>query len=116
MVMSSWKDAFISSMSSRKVAEFVRVPSYGCLKDVPVNEITVSEDRAIERVWSVGGNKGWYFATFLWAIRGSIDRVAGGVGLCRCRINPDDIHPGDALDFWRVIVADKTTRRLLLYA
>lgn len=116
MVMSSWKDAFISSMSSRKVAEFVRVPSYGCFKDVRVNEIAVSENKALERVWSVGGQKGWYYATFLWAIRGSIDRIAGGVGLRRGRTNPDEIHPGDALDFWRVIVADKTLKRLLLYA
>lgn len=116
MVLSSWKDAFISSMSTQKVTEFVRVPSYGCYKDVQVFDLAVSEEKALDRVWSVGGEKGWYYATFLWAIRGFIDRFAGGVGLRRGRTNPDDIHTGDALDFWRVIIADKETMRLLLYA
>ena len=116
MVLSSWKDAFISSMSTQKVTEFVRVPSYGCYKDVQVFDLAGSEEKALERVWSVGGEKGWYYATFLWAIRGFIDRFAGGVGLRRGRTNPDDIHTGDALDFWRVIVADKENMRLLLYA
>lgn len=116
MVLSSWKDAFISSMSTQKVTEFVRVPSYGCFKDVQVFDLSGSEKEALERVWSVGGERGWYYATFLWAIRGFIDRFAGGVGLRRGRTNPDDLHAGDALDFWRVVVADKQTKRLLLYA
>ena len=116
MVLSSWKDAFISSMSTQKVTEFVRVPSYGCFKDVQVFDLSGSEKEALDRVWSVGGEKGWYYATFLWAIRGFIDRFAGGVGLRRGRTNPDDLHAGDALDFWRVVVADKKSMRLLLYA
>ncbi len=116
MVLSSWKDAFISSMSTQKVTEFVRVPSYGCFKDVQVFDLSGSEKEALDRVWSVGGEKGWYYATFLWAIRGFIDRFAGGVGLRRGRTNPDDLHAGDALDFWRVVVADKQSMRLLLYA
>ena len=116
MVLSSWKDAFISSMPSRKVTEFVRVPSYGCFKDVRINDLAGNEEKALERIWSVGGERGWYYATFLWAIRGTIDRIAGGVGLRRGRTNPDDIHTGDALDFWRVVVADKAQKRLLLYA
>lgn len=116
MVMSSWKDAFISSMPAKKVSEFVRVPSYGCFKDVRIFDLAISEEKALERIWSVGGEKGWYYATFLWAIRGFIDRFAGGVGLRRGRTNPDNINPGDALDFWRVIVADKSSKRLLLYA
>ncbi|MCF8337993.1 MAG: DUF2867 domain-containing protein, partial [Bacteroidales bacterium] len=116
MVLSSWKDAFISSMPSQKVTEFVRVPSHGCFKDVRINDLAGSEEKALERIWSVGGERGWYYATFLWAIRGTIDRIAGGVGLRRGRTNPDDIHTGDALDFWRVVVADKAQKRLLLYA
>lgn len=116
MVLSSWKDAFISSMPSRKVTEFVRVPSYGCFKDVRINDLAGNEEKTLERIWSVGGERGWYYATFLWAIRGTIDRIAGGVGLRRGRTNPDEIHTGDALDFWRVVVADKAQKRLLLYA
>jgi hypothetical protein len=36
--------------------------------------------------------------------------------LNRGRRDSDDLHMGDALDFWRVIVADKKKYRLLLYA
>ena len=34
----------------------------------------------------------------------------------RGRRSATDIFPGDALDFWRVLLADKNQKRLLLYA
>ena len=49
-------------------------------------------------------------------IRGYIDKLFGGVGLRRGRTNMTQISPGDALDFWRVIYANKHEGRLLLYA
>jgi hypothetical protein len=36
--------------------------------------------------------------------------------LRRGRTHPDKIYEGDALDFWRVILADKERKRLLLFA
>ena len=45
-----------------------------------------------------------------------MDKMFGGVGLRRGRTNPSTINSGDTLDFWRVLVADKAERRLLLYA
>ena len=42
--------------------------------------------------------------------------MAGGVGLRRGRKSPTEIYSGDALDFWRVLLADKKEKRLLLYA
>jgi uncharacterized protein YbjT (DUF2867 family) len=50
----------------------------------------------------LGGSNGWYFANFLWRIRGALDLLVGGVGLRRGRGNPDNLAVGDALDFWRV--------------
>ncbi|HET7720848.1 MAG TPA: DUF2867 domain-containing protein, partial [Acidimicrobiales bacterium] len=38
----------------------------------------------------------------LWQVRGLVDRAVGGIGLRRGRRHPDDLRPGDALDFWRV--------------
>ena len=64
----------------------------------------------------IGGKTGWYGADPLWSIRGLIDRALGGSGLRRGRTNQNEIHTGDALDFWRVLVADKKSMRLLLYA
>jgi len=49
-------------------------------------------------------------------LRGLLDKLTGGVGLNRGRTHSHDIEPGDALDFWRVLVAEKEKRRLLLYA
>jgi hypothetical protein len=42
-----------------------------------------------------------------WAFRGWLDKVVGGVGLRRGRKHPDEIHPGEALDFWRVETVEK---------
>jgi hypothetical protein len=70
----------------------------------------------LNNVWSIGGAKGWYYANRLWRIRGFLDKLVGGVGLRRGRTNVNTIDPGDALDFWRVLIADKAQKRLLLYA
>ncbi|MFD5462852.1 SDR family oxidoreductase [Kitasatospora sp. NPDC127059] len=53
-------------------------------------------------VEGVGGENGWYSVPFAWALRGTVDRLAGGVGLRRGRRDPDRLRVGDALDFWRV--------------
>jgi hypothetical protein len=45
-----------------------------------------------------------------------MDKIVGGVGLRRGRKDPNEIKPGESLDFWRVIYADKQDKRLLLYA
>lgn len=50
----------------------------------------------------IGGRRGWYHSNILWRMRGSLDRLVGGVGMRRGRRHPNDLRPGDALDFWRV--------------
>jgi uncharacterized protein YbjT (DUF2867 family) len=50
----------------------------------------------------VGGERGWYSFPLAWAVRGWLDKLAGGVGLRRGRRHPDRLQEGDALDFWRV--------------
>ena len=50
----------------------------------------------------VGGEQGWYFANFLWRLRGTIDLLLGGVGMRRGRRDPQTLRAGEALDFWRV--------------
>lgn len=53
-------------------------------------------------VSGIGGARGWYVADRLWQVRGLVDRAVGGIGLRRGRRHPDELRPGDALDFWRV--------------
>jgi len=116
MVVSSWKDSLISSSPENTLYEHLTVPVNGCYVDKREIEILVNENKVIENIWSIGGESGWYYADWLWHVRGFIDKLFGGVGLRRGRTNPNSINIGDALDFWRVLVADKTIKRLLLYA
>ncbi len=55
-----------------------------------------------EAVESIGGENGWYSFPLAWALRGFLDRIAGGVGLRRGRRDPNRLVVGDAVDFWRV--------------
>lgn len=73
-------------------------------------------EAALENIFSIGGKHGWYYADWLWSIRGALDKLVGGTGLQRGRKNADTIQAGETLDFWRVLVADKANKRLLLYA
>jgi hypothetical protein len=64
---------------------------------------TSADPAAVYRTFGgIGGDRGWYFADALWQARGLLDRLVGGVGMRRGRRNPDELRPGDALDFWRV--------------
>lgn len=116
-VLSSWIDAASSSGTQIKDPDAYReVPHYGCFKDRKTVPLEISETEALNNVWSIGGERGYYYATFLWKIRGYMDKLVGGIGLRRGRRSPSEINPGDALDFWRVLSADKSEKRLLLYA
>ncbi len=114
-IVSSWKDSFISGSLEHMAHEYVNVPSYGCYKDHKEREIS-DASKVINKVWSIGGNTGWYYGTFWWRLRGYMDKFFGGIGLRRGRTNPHELKVGDALDFWRVIYADKEKKKLLLYA
>ncbi len=59
--------------------------------------------QAVFRVFSaLGGSRGWLAMDWAWKLRGWLDRLAGGVGMRRGRRHPQELRPGDAVDFWRV--------------
>jgi uncharacterized protein YbjT (DUF2867 family) len=114
-VPSSWKDALTSNTLNDGISHYAEVPVNGCYFDyrkLHVNDI----EMVLNKIWSIGGSNGWYYADWLWGIRGFIDKLFGGVGLRRGRKNQTEIYPGEALDFWRVLIADRKEKRLLLYA
>ena len=115
-VISGWKDSFASSGAKLALMNSVNVPTHGCFTDVRVRTVAGRTAAVWERVWNIGGDTGWYYGNWLWALRGLLDKLVGGVGLNRGRTHLNDIEAGDALDFWRVLVADKNARRLLLFA
>lgn len=114
-IYSSWKDSYSSSGIHFNISEFIQVPDFGSFKDKRSMKI---EDRAacIDNIWKIGGQTGWYYGNWLWKIRGTLDKFVGGVGLRRGRTNKSSISTGDALDFWRVLYANKEEGRLLLFA
>lgn len=117
LVISSWKDALVTSSSVGSLSQYVNVPTYGCFMDKKQIEIRNNTPEAVwANIMSIGGFRGWYYANWLWKLRGYLDKLVGGIGLRRGRTHPDRVHPGDALDFWRVLVADEEKKRLLLYA
>jgi hypothetical protein len=73
-------------------------------------------ENAMEKIWAIGGKTGWYYGNWLWEIRGLIDQLFGGVGMRRGRKSETEITAGDAIDFWRVLLASKEEKRLLLFA
>jgi len=76
--------------------------------------IEASAQDVWERIQTIGGETGWYFADFLWRVRGAMDRMVGGVGLRRGRRDAFDLMIGDALDFWRVLDMDAPSNLKLL--
>ena len=93
----------------------VLAPESFPLRDEKRFEAGVPGPTLYDKVRRIGGDVGWYYADFLWEIRGWMDRAIGGVGLRRGRRDPASVRIGDAIDFWRVedVVPG---RRLLLHA
>lgn len=114
-ITSSWKDAMASGVLKDGLSAAITVPTHGCMKEIRKKKIT-DREKTIDNIWKIGGENGWYQGNWLWELRGFLDKLLGGVGLRRGRTSPDKLHPGDALDFWRVLLADKKQKRLLLYA
>jgi hypothetical protein len=115
-VVSSWKDSYISSgYLKNHEHDFVNVPNFGCFKDIKKREVKDSSNTLLN-IWKIGGENGWYYGNILWKVRGFLDKVFGGIGIRRGRRHPTELINGDALDFWRVIYADKKNQKLLLYA
>jgi uncharacterized protein YbjT (DUF2867 family) len=85
------------------------------LVDSRVARVRATAAEAFAPIRRIGGESGWYYANFLWRLRGFADLLVGGVGVRRGRRHPEVLAVGDALDFWRV-EAWEPDRRLRLAA
>lgn len=99
IAQSRWYDAFSSGGEGRNWAG-VRFGNR--LVDSRTRDVDVSPAQAFAPIRRLGGETGWYAHDWLWRLRGFLDLLVGGVGVRRGRPAPDDLHVGDALDFWRV--------------
>lgn len=115
-IVSSWKDALNRGYLDTSFMDQVKVPQNGTLEYKVKMPFKRDRQEVFENIWSIGGNRGWYYANWLWNLRGFLDKLMGGVGTRRGRTSNISIHAGDVVDFWRVLLADQQNRRLLLFA
>lgn len=114
-VLSSWYDSFPDHFHKKNVWQYLEVPDKGCFKDKKQRNI-INESETMDRIFGIGGSQGWYSSSMLWRLRGLLDKLFGGVGLSRGRRDLRILEPGDSVDFWRVLYANRDEKRLLLFA
>jgi uncharacterized protein YbjT (DUF2867 family) len=115
-IVSSWRDALNNGYLTSDFMDQIKVPQNGTLNYKVNTPIDSKNQNVWNNIMAIGGARGWYYWDWIWRIRGSMDRLVGGVGLRRGRTNNETISNGDAIDFWRVLLVDKAAKRLLLYA
>lgn len=105
-VETSWTGA-LSSAARSDVPRVRLSDEQGLMTETRTLSVNAPPEALFGVVARIGGEQGWYYANFLWRLRGLLDRFAGGVGLRRGRRHPSKLHAGDALDFWRVEAWDE---------
>lgn len=99
-VETSWSDALVTTSGdirpyTLRIEEGMMIERRQALVELPAE--------ALFRAYTgLGGERGWLYMDWAWEIRGWLDKLVGGVGLRRGRRHPDELRPGEALDFWRV--------------
>jgi uncharacterized protein YbjT (DUF2867 family) len=115
-IVSSWKDALNMGYLRSGFMDEIKVPQNGTLEYKVKMPIKGDDKPVLNNIMAIGGKRGWYYWDWIWEIRGVMDKMVGGVGLRRGRTSDSSVSPGDVIDFWRVLLADKVNKRLLLYA
>ena len=109
------------SVETRWSGALGAAPSYelsdreGLVREVRSIHVAASPETVYRTFSGLGGDRGWLVWNWAWKIRGLLDRLVGGPGLRRGRRDPQELYPGEAVDFWRVESADPP-RRLRLRA
>ncbi len=102
-----WSDALSSAGQSKSWGG----DRYGSrLVDSRTITVTVPPEQAFAPIRRIGGRTGWYYGNWLWSLRGFLDLLIGGVGVRRSRRDPENLHVGEPLDFWRVEVFEPPHR------
>lgn len=105
-VSTSWIDSAPSGASARPMPQDPDWAGGTVLSDARAKQSVASPEAVFAAVSQVGGDRGWHYADRLWAARGWVDKLFGGVGMRRGRRHPVELRVGDALDFFRVEACD----------
>ena len=101
-IETSWLDAEVSGVPSDALPNDPDWAGRTVFTDTRSALTTAPPDRLWRVIEGIGGQNGWYSSPLLWAVRGWMDRLVGGIGLARGRRSRARLGVGDALDFWRV--------------
>jgi len=101
-IETSWQDAEVLAVPSDPLASDPDWAGRTVFTDERTAETTASPESLFAVIQAIGGENGWYSSPLLWAARGWMDKLVGGVGLARGRRSRGRLRVGDALDFWRV--------------
>lgn len=109
LAVTRWSDALSSAGPTR---DWGGVRFGNRLVDSRVVVVATTAAAAFAPIRRIGGAAGWYYADWLWTLRGLLDLVAGGVGMRRGRRDAHALIAGDVVDCWRVeeVVPDQLLR------
>ncbi len=110
-VETSWSDALVTAMGDTKPYTF-KVEE-GMMMERRTLLLDLAADSVFRSYTGIGGQRGWLYMDWAWAIRGWMDKAIGGVGIRRGRRHPDEIYAGESLDFWRVESVEPNRSMLL---
>ena len=101
-VSTRWSSASIPGVPSEPMPSDPEWSGGSLYQDVRTAEVDTSNNEVWKVVEAIGGEHGYFSLDWAWEIRGLMDRAVGGVGLRRGRRDPNTLHVGETLDFWRV--------------
>jgi uncharacterized protein YbjT (DUF2867 family) len=110
-VETTWNDALVTSQGD--VVPIVLTTHEGMMIEKRERLVRASAATVFSTVTALGGARGWPYFNMAWRLRGIVDRLVGGVGFRRGRRHPQELRPGDVLDFWRVESVESNYRLLL---
>ena len=101
-VSTRWSSASIPGVPSEPMPSDPEWSGGSLYQDIRTAEVDTSNHEVWKVVEAIGGEHGYFSLDWAWEIRGLMDRAVGGVGLRRGRRDPNTLHVGETLDFWRV--------------
>ncbi len=112
-VHTRWSDSYPPDYElAIKLREIKGAPTYTSSYSLVTSK---TSEALFKSIMHIGGKQGWFYSTFLWRIRGGMDRLLRGVGTTRGRRSATTLRVNDVVDFWRVEEIHNN-RQLLLRA
>lgn len=110
-IYTRWSDSYPPAHElALKLHELKETPKY----TASYSTIT-SKDRSslFDSICRIGGKEGWFNSSWMWRLRGGLDRILLGVGSSRGRRSFSNLKINDVIDFWRVEDLQDDERLLL---